>query len=384
VPLVELVGQPGEEGVDLVHPVAPKSDREPDRADGGAGEWGTSGHERIGPVVVHRLQPAAAADADDHRGAEDEYDEYAQQPHHGSDRATLGDVRDHQAGALRLGTRVFAPGETAVMAIVNRTPDSFFDAGATFGLREAMDRVDRAVEEGADIVDIGGVKAGYGDYVSVDEELRRTSSFVAQVRSRHPDVVLSVDTWRSEVARELCGQGADVVNDTWAGADPAVAEVAAEFGAGLVCSHTGGLGPRTDPHRVHYADVVADVVARTGALAARAVELGVRRDGVLVDPTHDFGKNTYHSLELTRRLDEVVAVGWPVLVAVSRKDFVGETLDRPAEDRLAGTLAVTAVSAWQGARVFRTHDVTATRDALRMVGAVRGTVAPAVPRRGLA
>jgi dihydropteroate synthase len=90
------------------------------------------------------------------------------------------------------------------MAIVNRTPDSFFDAGATFGLPEAMERVDRAVEEGADILDIGGVRAGYGDYVSVDEELRRTSSFVAQVRSRHPDVVLSVDTWRSEVARELC------------------------------------------------------------------------------------------------------------------------------------------------------------------------------------
>jgi len=293
-------------------------------------------------------------------------------------------VTEHQAGTLRLGTRVFAPGATAVMAIVNRTPDSFFDAGATFGLREAMDRVDRAVEEGADIVDIGGVKAGYGDYVSVDEELRRTSSFVAHVRSRHPDVVLSVDTWRSEVARELCRQGADLVNDTWAGADPAVAEVAAEYGVGLVCSHTGGLGPRTDPHRVHYADVVADVVARTSALASRAVEVGVRRDGVLVDPTHDFGKNTYHSLELTRRLDEVVATGWPVLVALSRKDFIGETLDLPAEDRLTGTLAVTAVSAWQGARVFRAHDVTATRQALRMVAAVRGAVPPLVPRRGLA
>jgi dihydropteroate synthase len=163
-----------------------------------------------------------------------------------------------------------------------------------------------------------------------------------------------------------------------------VAEVAAEFGAGLVCSHTGGLGPRTDPHRVHYADVVADVVTRTSALAARAVEAGVRRDGVLVDPTHDFGKNTYHSLELTRRLDEVVATGWPVMVAVSRKDFVGETLDLPAEDRLSGTLAATALSAWQGVRVFRAHDVAATRQALRMVAAIRGTLAPAVPRRGLA
>jgi dihydropteroate synthase len=293
-------------------------------------------------------------------------------------------VTDHEAGSLRLGTRVFAPGQTAVMAIVNRTPDSFYDQGATFDPGRALDRVDQVVEEGADIIDIGGVRAGYGDYVSVEEELRRTATFVAEVRSRHPQVVVSVDTWRSEVARELCRQGADLLNDTWAGADPAVAEVAAEFGVGLVCSHTGGLGPRTDPHRTRYDDVVADIVERTSALAARAVEVGVRRDGVLIDPTHDFGKNTYHSLEVSRRLDEVVAMGWPVMVALSRKDFVGETLGRPPEQRLAGTLAATALAAWQGARVFRAHDVAATRDALRMVAAIRGVTPPAVARRGLA
>jgi dihydropteroate synthase len=291
-------------------------------------------------------------------------------------------VTDHEAGSLRLGTRVFPPGRTAVMAIVNRTPDSFYDEGATFDTAQALERVDKAVEEGADIIDIGGVKAGYGDYVSVEEELRRTAAFVGEVRSRHPQVVVSVDTWRSEVARELCRQGADLLNDTWAGADPAVAEVAAEYGAGLVCTHTGGLGPRTDPHRVRYDDVVADVVRRTSALAARAVEAGVRRDGLLLDPTHDFGKNTYHSLQVSRRLDEIVATGWPVMVAVSRKDFVGETLDRPVEQRLAGTLA--AAAAWQGARVFRTHDVAETRDALRMVAAIRGDLPPLVARRGLA
>ena len=293
-------------------------------------------------------------------------------------------MTDHEAGSLRLGTRVFPPGRTAVMAIVNRTPDSFYEEAATLDTAQALERVDRAVDEGADIIDIGGVKAGYGDYVSVEEELRRTSAFVGEVRSRHPQVVVSVDTWRSEVARELCRQGADLLNDTWAGADPAVAEVAAEYGAGLVCTHTGGLGPRTDPHRVAYDDVVADVVRRTSALAARALEAGVRRDGLLIDPTHDFGKNTYHSLQVSRRLDEVVATGWPVMVAVSRKDFVGETLDRPVEQRLAGTLAATAVAAWQGARVFRTHDVAATRDALRMVAAIRGDLPPLVARRGLA
>ena len=139
--------------------------------------------------------------------------------------------------------------------------------------------------------------------------------------------MISVDTWRAQVARELCQRGADLLNDTWSGADPRVAEVAAEFGVGLVCSHSGGLGPRTDPHRVGYDDVVADVIETVTGLAERAVGLGVRRDAILIDPTHDFGKNTYHSLELTRRLDELVATGWPVLVALSNKDFIGETLD---------------------------------------------------------
>jgi dihydropteroate synthase len=114
------------------------------------------------------------------------------------------------------------------------------------------------------------------------------------------------------------------------------------------------------------------------------VSLGVRRDGILVDPAHDFGKNTRHSLEVTRRLDELVATGWPTLVSLSRKDFLGETLDLPPEERLEGTLAATAVSAWLGARVFRTHDVLATRRVLDTVASVRGTRAPAVARRGLA
>src|SRR5690606_3462151 len=175
-----------------------------------------------------------------------------------------------------------------------------------------------------------------------------------------------------------------LINDTWAGADPDLAGVAAAHGAGLVCSHTGGLPPRTDPHRVAYDDVMADVIGGTGQLVERALAAGVRRDGLLVDPTHDFGKNTYHSLEITRRLGELVATGWPVLVSMSRKDFIGETLDLPVHDRLPGTLAATAVSAWHGARVFRAHDVAATRQVLDMVASIRGNRPPAAPRRGLA
>jgi dihydropteroate synthase len=196
--------------------------------------------------------------------------------------------------------------------------------------------------------------------------------------------VISIDTWRAEVATEAVAAGADLLNDTWGGPDPRLAEVAAATGAGLVCAHAGGLEPRTRPHRTGYTDVVADVLATVTRLADSAVALGVRRDGVLIDPAHDFGKNTRHSLELTRRLGDLVDTGWPVLVALSNKDFIGETLAVPLEERLDGTLAATAISAWLGARVFRAHQVRPTRRVLDMVAAIRGDRPPALARRGLA
>ncbi|MEV4661021.1 dihydropteroate synthase [Micromonospora echinofusca] len=288
------------------------------------------------------------------------------------------------AGALRLGGRTFGPDELVVMAIVNRTPDSFFDRGATFAQDSALRAVERAVGEGAEIIDIGGVKAGPGAEVDVAEEIRRTVETIAAVRAAFPDVVISIDTWRAEVAVEAVEAGADLLNDTWSGADPALAEVAARTGAGLVCSHAGGLAPRTRPHRAAFPDVVADVLTTVTGLAERAVALGVRADGILIDPAHDFGKNTRHSLEITRRLGELSGTGWPLLVALSNKDFIGETLDLPVAERLEGTLAATAVSAWLGARVFRAHQVRPTRRVLDMVASIRGDRPPTLTRRGLA
>ncbi len=285
---------------------------------------------------------------------------------------------------LTLGTRDFREADPVVMAIVNRTPDSFYDRGATYSEQAAMERVGQVVDEGADIVDIGGVRAGTGDDIGPSEELRRTAPFVANVRAAYPQLVISVDTWRADVARELCAAGADLVNDTWAGADPVLRDVVAEYGVGLVCSHTGGLGPRTDPHRPRYDDVVADVITTVTSLADQAVVAGVERQRILIDPTHDFGKNTWHSLELTRRLDELVGTGWPVLVALSNKDFIGETLDVGLDQRLPGTLAATAICAWHGARVFRAHEVASTRHVVDMVAAIRGTRPPANATRGLA
>jgi dihydropteroate synthase len=285
---------------------------------------------------------------------------------------------------LRIGSLELGPDDQVVMAVVNRTPDSFFDQGAYLDDVAAMAAVDRAVAEGAALVDLGGVRAGPGEEVSEDEEVRRVVPFVAALRRRHPTLAISVDTWRSGVGRAACEAGADLLNDAWEGADPGLAVVAAEHGAALVCSHAGGLPPRTDPHRVAYDDVVADVVATVTGLADRALAAGVRADGILVDAAHDFGKNTYHSLEVTRRLDELVATGWPVLVAVSNKKFLGEVLDVDKDGRLEATLAATAISAWHGAQVFRAHQVAATRRVLDTVGAIRGTRGPAVSRRALA
>ncbi|HET6877432.1 MAG TPA: dihydropteroate synthase [Jatrophihabitans sp.] len=285
---------------------------------------------------------------------------------------------------LRLGRRVFDDDALLVMAIVNRTPDSFYDKGATFEFDVALQRVHQVVGEGAEIVDIGGVKAAPGAAVSVEEEIERTASFVAAVRAEFPDIVISVDTWRAEVGEAACQAGADLLNDAWGGWDPALAGVAARHGAGLVCTHAGGVEPRTRPHRIAYDDVVADILTRTVGEAERAVAQGVDRERVLIDPGHDFGKNTRHSLETTRRLGELVATGWPVLVSLSNKDFVGETLDRPVGGRLVGTLATTAVSAWLGARVFRAHNVAETRQTLDMVASIRGSRQPARSVRGLA
>jgi dihydropteroate synthase len=282
------------------------------------------------------------------------------------------------SGTLRLRGRAWPPGSFAIMAVVNRTPDSFYDRGATFGLAAAVDAAERAIAAGADIVDIGGVKAGPGAEVSPAEEIRRVTSVVTAVRDRSPDVVISVDTWRADVADAVAGCGADLLNDPWGGTDPRLAEVAAQHGLGVVCSHAGGLRPRTGPHRPAYGDVVADVLATVRALAERAEACGVAADAILIDPAHDFGKTTWHSLQLTRRLGELCAAGWPVLAALSNKDFIGETLNLPVAERAEGTVAALAVSAWLGARVFRVHDVPAARQALAAVAAIRAELNAAV------
>lgn len=273
------------------------------------------------------------------------------------------------------------------MGIINRTSDSFYRAARYPDLSAGLAAVSRMRDEGADLIDVGGVRAGQqGEPVPASAEIERVRPFLLAIREQHPELLISLDTWRAEVAEACADARIDLINDTWAGADPDLLEVAARLGAGYVVSHTGGLPPRTDPVAISYGpdpdDVVRDVLATLSAGAERALAAGVPAERVLVDPTLDFGKTTRHSLRVLRATATIAGLGYPVLQALSRKDFVGETLDLPIDQRLYGTLAATAVAGLLGTTVFRTHDVAATRQVVDMVASIRGDRPPATAVRG--
>ncbi|WP_448005602.1 dihydropteroate synthase [Agromyces bauzanensis] len=275
----------------------------------------------------------------------------------------------------RIGPREFDfARQVAVMAIVNRTPDSFYDRGRTDSLGAAVAAAHRAIEEGADWIDIGGAKFAPGPPVPVAEELDRVVPVVAALAGS--GAVISVDTYHPEVAREVIAAGAHVVNDTTGLHDPAMADVVAETGAAVIVTHSLAA-PRTPYPSPRYDDVVAEVVAFLRERVALAEARGVASDRIIVDPGHDLNKHTLDSLELTRRLDEVVALGHPTLVALSNKDFVGESLGRPREQRVEGSIAAAVYSVMRGARIVRVHNVRETVDAMRMLEAIEGWREPA-------
>lgn len=276
----------------------------------------------------------------------------------------------------RIGRREFDfARQVAVMAVVNRTPDSFYDRGATFALDRAVEAAVRAAELGADWVDIGGVPFGRGPAVSTAEEIDRVVPVVAAIAAAS-DVVISVDTNKAEVARAAIAAGAAVVNDTSGLGDPEMAGVVAASDAHVVITHSVGP-PRAEKPPARYDDVVREVRAFLVERVERAEAAGIPRERLIVDPGHDLDKNTLHSLELTRRLGEIADIGLPLLVAVSNKDFVGESIDREQGARLAGSLAAMVCCIERGARIVRMHDVAATVDAVRMTEAVLGMRAPA-------
>ncbi|MEX2324635.1 MAG: dihydropteroate synthase [Nitriliruptoraceae bacterium] len=271
----------------------------------------------------------------------------------------------------------------AVMGIVNRTPDSFYDRGTTFAFDVALEHATRLVDEGADIIDIGGIKGGPGTAVSAEEESERVVPFIRALRQTDNRILISVDTFRAQVADAALAAGADIVNDVTGLHDPGVLDVVAKHDAGYVAMHHGGQ-PRTRPFRRYYVPTVIDEVVRhCRALTTRAIASGVRRDRLIVDPGHDFQKTTAHSLELSRHLPQLAALGFPVLVALSNKDFIGETLDAPIDQRVDGSLAATVFSVLRGAHLVRVHEVARTVAVLRMTESLLGWRRPAIAVRGL-
>ncbi|MHA7306304.1 dihydropteroate synthase [Arthrobacter sp. TMN-49] len=263
----------------------------------------------------------------------------------------------------------------ALMAIINRTPDSFYDGGANYALDAAVAASLAAVAQGADWVDIGGVPFAPGPALSVAEESDRVVPVIAAVAAAS-DVIISVDTFLPEVAASSIAAGATVINDTTGLANPEMASVVAESGAHLVITHSLAK-PRTAYPRPHYDDVVAEVAAFLAQKVELAISLGVPAEKIIIDPGHDLNKNTLHTLAITKRFNEIAALGFPTLAAVSNKDFIGETLDQNKSERLAGSLATAVICILGGARILRMHNVAAANSAIRMTEAVLGWREPA-------
>lgn len=272
--------------------------------------------------------------------------------------------------------------QVAVMAVVNRTPDSFFDQGATYALRAAVDAVLAADAGGADWVDIGGVPFAPGPALAWQEEAERVVPVIRGVREAGSTVIISVDTFDARVARAALEAGADVINDTTGLSDPELAPLVASAGAHLVLTHSLAA-PRTVYPRPQYSDVTGEVVAFLESRVTQALAAGVSEARLIVDPGHDLNKNTTHSLSITREFARIAALGFPSLAAVSNKDFIGEMLDRPQGERLAGSLAAATFCIAGGARIIRMHDVPEAVQVARMTEGILGLRPPARLRHNL-
>jgi dihydropteroate synthase len=282
----------------------------------------------------------------------------------------VGDsVTGVHATSLMLGDRRFDLTHRAlVMGILNRTPDSFYDRGATFGLDDLVRRAGTLVDDGADLLDIGGVKAGPGPAVEEPEELDRVIPAIEAVVARF-DIPVSVDTWRASVAKEAYAAGAVVGNDISGFADPEYLPVAAAAGATVVATHIR-LGPRIpDPEPV-YDDVVEAVRTFLLDRVAQARAAGLPTDRIVVDAGLDLGKTADQSLTLLRASDRLAALGCPLLLSASNKTFLGVVLDLAIGERREASLAATALGAALGCRIMRVHDVAAHRQVCAVMGAI--------------
>lgn len=272
---------------------------------------------------------------------------------------------------LRCGPHVLSLDKTLLMGVLNVTPDSFSDGGLWFDRDAAIAHALEMVDQGADIIDIGGESTRPGaDAVAEAEEMRRVLPVVEAVASK-ADVPISIDTRKASVARAAVEAGASIVNDTGGeDADREMGTVAVQTGAAVVFMHSRGT-PATMRSLTQYDDVVSDVGAFLKERASRLESSGVARDSIVLDPGFGFAKTATQNLELLDRLDEIVALGYPVLAGTSRKSFIGAVLDLPETQRLEGTAATVAWAIARGAHVVRVHDVPQMSRVVAMAQAIK-------------
>lgn len=267
--------------------------------------------------------------------------------------------------SYRLGEASFTLGErTLVMGILNVTPDSFSDGGRYNNVERALQHAREMVAEGADIIDIGGESTRPGhEPVSEQEELERVIPVVEALHRELPQVPLSVDTYKAQVAREALRAGAHIMNDVWGfKAEARMAEVAAEFGCPVVLMH--------NRHDRNYGDLLADVAADLGECVEIARRAGVRDENIILDPGIGFAKDYAENLRVMRALDKLAAMGFPLLLGTSRKRFIRTALDLPVDEVVFGTAATVALGIAQGCQIVRVHDVKEIKQTVRMCDAI--------------
>jgi dihydropteroate synthase len=290
--------------------------------------------------------------------------------------------------SLELGWR------TLIMGVVNVTPDSFYDGGRHFSTAAAVEQALKLLDEGADILDIGGESTRPGARtretgLSQQEELRRVLPVIEGARAKRPDAVISIDTYKSHVARAAVAAGAEIVNDVSAGRwDPAMASTVAELEAGLVLMHMRGRPEewRKLP-RLVGAELLAQVSSDLDIWSKAALKAGVARERIVIDPGFGFGKNFEENYPLLAGFDQFHDLGFPLLSGTSRKSFIGRALgsdgeDLPADQRLYGTLATVAISVLKGAHIARVHDVKPALEVTRIADAVLSAQPTPVSQRG--
>ncbi|CAN5174155.1 N/A [soil metagenome] len=274
--------------------------------------------------------------------------------------------RTTRAGRLNTG-----PGPV-LMGILNVTPDSFSDGGEFFGVDPAVTRAEEMLDEDARIIDVGGESTRPGaDPVSPEEEMRRVVPIIQGLLAARPGTVISIDTYRASTAAAALDAGASLINDVSALGDPEMAGVAAERDAPVVLMHMLGE-PKSMQKNPYYEDVVREVRDYLAGRAERAMAAGIAEENIILDPGIGFGKTLEHNLKLLDRLDAIVGLGFPVLVGISRKSFLGKVVGSgDAKARLSATLAANVMAYERGATIFRVHDVRPNKEALEMAAAVR-------------